>query len=94
MDLAVVNDAVLRLVRLDGAFPWHQHGQDEMFICWEGRFRLELRDRAVVNLQRGDVFVIPHDVEHRPVADLPAYALQTGCQPHVIDTPMNADRDG
>jgi mannose-6-phosphate isomerase-like protein (cupin superfamily) len=92
-DLAAVNDATLRLVRLEGAFPWHQHPQDELFLCWQGSFRLEMRDRAVVTLQQGDVFVIPRDVEHRPVADLPAYALQTGCQPHSIPTPTSADHD-
>lgn len=83
-ELAVVNDAPLRLVRLEGTFPWHEHAHDELFLCWQGQFRLERRDRAAVPMTPGDVFVVPRGVAHRPVADAPAYALQTGCEPHTI----------
>jgi hypothetical protein len=82
-ELARVNQDTLRIVRLDGAFPWHRHDEDELFLCWQGSFRLELVGHEPVALLPGDVFVVPRGVEHRPVADLPAYALQTGCKPHV-----------
>ncbi|HEX4802072.1 MAG TPA: hypothetical protein VFV14_01075 [Myxococcaceae bacterium] len=39
-----VNEAILRLARLDGSLPWHDHEDDELFLCWSGDFRIEIED--------------------------------------------------
>jgi len=75
VDLARANEAIVRLARLDGAFDWHRHDEDELFLCWEGTFRIEVADGPPVTLTRGDLFVVPAGTEHRPVADAPAYTL-------------------
>lgn len=74
-DVARVNDAVVRVALIHGDFPWHTHDEDEMFLCWSGSFRIELEGGDSVLLSRGDVFVVPAGVAHRPVADEPAHGI-------------------
>ena len=64
-----LNGQEVKLVKFQGAFPWHHHEQeDEMFLAMKGSFRLEFRDRTV-ELTPGEFVIVPRGVEHRPVAD-------------------------
>ena len=72
--VAELNGQELKLVKIEGEFPWHSHDVDEMFLVWRGRFMLEFRDRAV-ELAAGEFIVVPPRVEHRPVADEEAEIL-------------------
>ena len=74
-ELAAANGSVVRVARMLGEFPWHHHDEDEMFLCWEGSFRIEMESRPAVELTPGAAFVVPRGVEHRPVADEPAVTL-------------------
>jgi mannose-6-phosphate isomerase-like protein (cupin superfamily) len=64
-----VNDAHVKLVKLQGEFVWHHHDhEDELFLVIEGRLTIELRDGAV-HLAPGEFVVIPRGLEHKPRAD-------------------------
>ena len=72
---AQLNGQDVRLVKVQGVFPWHSHADaDEMFLVWKGRFRVELRDR-VETLDPGQFIVVPRGVEHRTAADAEAEVL-------------------
>jgi mannose-6-phosphate isomerase-like protein (cupin superfamily) len=73
--IAAVNGQEIKLVKLQGEFPWHRHAdEDEFFLVWQGRFRVEFRDR-VVELGPGDCIVVPRGVEHRTGAEEEAHVL-------------------
>ena len=64
-----LNNQEVKLVKFQGAFPWHHHEtEDEMFMAIKGSFRIEFRDK-IVELSEGEFVIVPHGVEHRPVAD-------------------------
>lgn len=64
-----LNGQHVKLVKFQGEFVWHHHDdEDEMFLVVDGRFRMEFRDRSV-EIEAGEFIVVPHGLEHRPVAD-------------------------
>jgi mannose-6-phosphate isomerase-like protein (cupin superfamily) len=66
--VAQMNDYHLKLVRVEGEFVWHDHGDtDEVFIVLDGEMAIEFRDGRV-ELKTGELFVVPKGVEHRPIA--------------------------
>lgn len=77
-----LNGQFLKLVKFKGPFTWHHHEtEDEMFLVVKGRFRMEYRDDGELSDQRdvwleeGEFIIVPHGVEHRPVADEEAEVL-------------------
>lgn len=70
-----MNGQDLRLVKVQGVFPWHRHEDaEEMFLVWKGTFRVEFRDR-IVEMGPGQMVVVPRGVEHRTAADEEAEVL-------------------
>jgi mannose-6-phosphate isomerase-like protein (cupin superfamily) len=73
--IAALNGQEVKIVKVQGEFPWHHHDhEDEFFMVWKGRFRVEFRDR-VVTLEPGECVVVPRGVEHRTAADEEAQIL-------------------
>ena len=73
--LAAPNGQAVKIVKAQGQFPWHHHDQeDEFFLVWKGRFRVEFRDH-VVDLGPGECVLVPRGIEHRTCADQEAEVL-------------------
>lgn len=63
-----LNGQYVKAVKFKGEFTWHSHEQeDELFLVVKGSFDMQLRDKTVT-INEGEFFIMPHGVEHRPVA--------------------------
>ena len=70
-----LNGQHVKLVKFQGEFVWHHHEtEDELFLIIQGRLRMRLRDQDIV-LEPGEFIVIPHGVEHMPVAEEEVHLL-------------------
>lgn len=97
---AELNGQEVKLVKFQGPFVWHHHAdEDELFLVVKGRFRMEFRDRHV-DLEEGELLVVPRGIEHRPVADSevevivfePKGVLNTGNQVDAVYTAPLGER--
>jgi mannose-6-phosphate isomerase-like protein (cupin superfamily) len=67
--VAEMNDYQFKVVKLEGDFIWHDHPDtDETFIVLDGALRIDFRD-GCVNLEAGEMFVVPKGVPHKPFAE-------------------------
>ena len=67
--IAEMNEYQFKIVKIEGDFVWHDHKDtDETFIVLEGNLRIDFRD-GHVNLARGEMYVVPKGVEHKPFAE-------------------------
>ncbi len=66
--IAQMNDYHFKLVKIQGDFVWHSHAEtDEVFLVVEGSMVISFRD-GQVNLNSGEMFVVPKGIEHKPYA--------------------------
>ena len=100
--VAHLNDYDVRIAHAEGEHVWHVHDHtDEFFLVLDGQFDVAIRrpDGAeeTVNLRKGDVFVVPKGVEHKPSSPggsilmfEPTGTLTTGDR-HEGDVPAHVD---
>jgi mannose-6-phosphate isomerase-like protein (cupin superfamily) len=84
--LGELNGQLVKAAKLKGEFIWHHHEQeDELFLVTKGKLKMEFRDKTV-ELNPGEMIIVPRGIEHRPVAEEevelllfePASTLNTG----------------
>jgi mannose-6-phosphate isomerase-like protein (cupin superfamily) len=67
--VAEVDDAYVKVAKVRGTFGWHAHAdEDELFLVLKGHLRIEMESGAV-ELDEGDVYVVPKGTRHNPIAD-------------------------
>jgi len=68
-----VNDAYVKLVKLQGEFMWHHHeNEDELFSVVKGTLRMQVRENGAERefiVNPGEFIIIPRGIEHLPSAD-------------------------
>jgi len=64
-----VNDADVKITKLQGEFVWHSHErEDELFLVVSGCLTMRFRDHEEV-LGPGEMIIVPRGVEHQPFAE-------------------------
>ena len=71
--VGAINDFHVKLVRVQGSFIWHHHEtEDELFLVVKGTLQMHHRDddgtERVVDVHPGEFVIVPHGMEHMPVA--------------------------
>jgi mannose-6-phosphate isomerase-like protein (cupin superfamily) len=73
--VAMLNDYKVIVVKVQGEFVWHKHDEtDDFFLVVKGHLTIQLRDRDI-ELDEGEMFIVPRGVEHCPRADEEAWVL-------------------
>jgi mannose-6-phosphate isomerase-like protein (cupin superfamily) len=74
-----LNDSQLKLVKVKGEFVWHHHDvEDELFLILKGTLRMKYFDDSherELRIGEGEFVIVPHGVEHKPVADEEVHLL-------------------
>ena len=74
IDIAKVNDWVVRAAAFKGEFHWHNHEHDELFYIYKGTITIE-PEAGPRELTEGQGTVIPKGMKHRPRAEKRAVVL-------------------
>jgi mannose-6-phosphate isomerase-like protein (cupin superfamily) len=75
-----LNTFAVKIVKVQGAFVWHHHDvEDELFFVIKGRLLMQVREtfesQSDIWVEEGELIIIPHGVEHRPVAEEEAHLM-------------------
>ncbi len=73
--IGTLNELKLCVVKVEGEFVWHSHDQtDDFFLVLSGRLSIDLPERTI-ELDPGELYVVPRGVRHRPRAAEPTELL-------------------
>lgn len=74
VNVAHINDWVLRAAAVKGEFHWHKHDDDEFFLIYKGKIVIDT-EKGPISLKEGEGAVIPKGLKHKPRAAKRAVVL-------------------
>ncbi|MCL4360278.1 cupin domain-containing protein [Patescibacteria group bacterium] len=83
IDVAYINDWVLRAAAFKGEFHWHTHNDDEFFLIYKGKIVIQT-EKGNIELAAGEGYVIPKGVRHCPIAKKRSVVLLL--EPKILNT--------
>jgi mannose-6-phosphate isomerase-like protein (cupin superfamily) len=64
-----LEESYVKVAKVHGTFGWHNHEhEDELFFILKGHLRIDM-EAGAVELNEGEMFVVPKGVQHNPVAE-------------------------
>ena len=62
-----LNGQYVKVCKLKDNFVWHSHeNEDELFMVFKGTLLIDFRDGKTVEVNEGEILIIPKGVEHKP----------------------------
>ena len=62
-----LNNQYVKICKLKDQFVWHSHdNEDELFMVFKGTLLIDFRDGKTVEVNEGEILIIPRGIEHRP----------------------------
>lgn len=75
IDVAYVNETALRIAKIEGAYNWHTHrDEDELFLVLKGKIYIDTEEDSV-ELKEKDGYLVKKGTRHRSRAEKPAWIL-------------------
>ena len=68
VDVAYINDWVLRAAAIKGEYHWHSHQDDELFLVYKGEIVIDT-EKGPIFLKEGEGAVIPKGLSHKPKSE-------------------------
>lgn len=90
-----LEDNYIKVAKVHGSLCWHSHDdEDELFLVLKGHLRIELENAEAIELDQGEMFVVPKGVRHNPVAAEECHILliERKCTLHTGDVVMDKTR--
>src|ERR1044072_3439830 len=90
--ISQVNDQYVKIAKVKGTLAWHNHqDEDELCLVVRGRVLMQLEGDQI-ELNAGDMYVVPKGAMHNPVADDECWVMliETVTPKHTgdVQTPM------